>query len=725
MQKEDQSQNYKEFFKDKTILITGGLGFIGLNLALAVEALFPKKIIVVDALIENLGGNQQHIPLLAKKGIEIVTQNISSSAFIKPLIQEADVIFNCAGSTKHTPFNEKDLADDSDVNFNAQTKFLEYCRQVMMENPLKTLKIVFAGTRDQYGKVNKIDLPITEDYRAHAPSDYQSISKSASESHHSMLNHNLRQQNRQICINSVRLTNTFGPYQSTNTGAVIPVFIDKAVKDEKIQLWGGGEIYRDINYVDDVVDAFLRVAASNVNGQAFNLGCCLGKAGMKNPLGENFLSIKQLAEKIVTIVGKGAIEIIPYPPERKNVEPGHFCADITKIYTQLDWLPKTSLEQGLEKTILFLQNKKIIPFVDLKKQHESIKEELHEAIERVIYKNSHFILGEEKKLFEQEFAEFCKKKYGIGLNSGTDALLLALRALNITAGDEVIVPANTAIPTIMAIRAVDAHPVLVDVKEDYLIDEKKIEEKITKKTKVIMPVHLYGNACEMDAIMQIAEKYNLKIIEDCCQAHGAEYKEKKVPITDIGCFSFYPSKNLGALGDAGLIVTDNEQLKNKLVLLRNYGQENRYHAKIVGINSRLDELQAACLRVKLKQLLIYNEKRKKHAKLYTELLKDSVITPSENQGHVYHLYVIRTPQRDQLMQYLIEKNIQTQIHYPIPIHLQEAFADLNHKEGDFPQSELFANQIISLPMYPELAEDEIRTVCEEIKNFFEKKNKYV
>src|SRR3989338_5295053 len=300
----------------------------------------------------------------------------------------------------------------------------------------------------------------------------------------------------------------------------------------------------------------------------------------------------------------------------------------------------------------------MIPFLELKRQHEFLKKEIDNAINKVI-KNSHFILGEEKKLFEQEFAEYCGKKYGIGINSGTDALILALHSLNIKRKEEIIVPVNTAIPTIMAIRAIGSIPRLIDVNENYLIDSKKIEPVINKKTKVIMPVHLYGKVCDMDKIIDIAKKHNLKVIEDCCQAHGAEYKGKKVPIGEIGCFSFYPSKNLGALGDGGMIITNNELL-----------------SEVKG-----------------------------------------VIIPDYEEGHVYHLYVIRHKKRYELINYLKEKEILTQIHYPIPIHLQEAFSYLKYRKGDFPNAEKFSNEILSLPMFPELTDKELRKVCEEINNF--------
>jgi len=361
----------------------------------------------------------------------------------------------------------------------------------------------------------------------------------------------------------------------------------------------------------------------------------------------------------------------------------------------------------------------MIPFVDLKKQHETIKNETDEAIRKVIYEKSNFILGDENKLFEEEFSSFCGRKYGISVNSGTDALILAMHSLNIKDRDEVIVPVNTAIPTVMAIRAVGATPKLVDVNDNYLIDINKIEQAINDKTKIIMPVHLYGNVCHMDSILELAKKYKLKVIEDCCQAHGAEFNGKKVPIGEIGCFSFYPSKNLGCLGDGGMIVVDDEKLKEKLVLLRNYGQENRYHAKVFGLNSRLDEIQATILRIKLKHLNEFNKKRREHAEKYKELLINvkGVITPHYDKGHIYHLYVIRHEKRDELINYLKEKEILTQIHYPIPIHLQEAFSYLGHKKGDFPNAERFAKEILSLPMFPELTDEELREVCEEINSF--------
>lgn len=361
----------------------------------------------------------------------------------------------------------------------------------------------------------------------------------------------------------------------------------------------------------------------------------------------------------------------------------------------------------------------MIPFVDLKQHHHLLKEEILNSFNRVCYENSMFVLGKELEEFEREFADYCGKKYGVGVNSGTDALELALRALNIGEGDEVITSANTAIPTVMAIISTGARPVLVDVGEDYLMDAKLIEKAVTERTRAIIPVHLYGQACDMGVILDLARRNNLEVVEDCCQAHGAEYNGKRVPIGDLGCFSFYPTKNLGALGDGGMIITNSETINSKLKLLRNYGQSDRYHAKTTGRNTRLDELQAAILRAKLKHLDNFNELRRKNASVYTALLSGIVKTPREvSSKHVYHLYVIRSEKRNELIEHLKALGIGTVIHYPIPIHLQEAFYYLGYKKGDFPNSERFAEEIVSLPMFPELKENQIIEVAEAIKDFF-------
>jgi len=357
----------------------------------------------------------------------------------------------------------------------------------------------------------------------------------------------------------------------------------------------------------------------------------------------------------------------------------------------------------------------------LKKQYENLKGELKESIEKVMTSGG-FILGEDVGLFEQEFATYCGVKYGIGVNSGTDALFLGCLACGIGKGDEVITPTYTYIATSLGISMAGAKPVFVDIDEEtYNIDVSKIEKAITKKTRAILPVHLYGHPADMDSIMQIARKHKLKVIEDCAQAHGALYKNKKAgSFSDAACFSFYPTKNLGAFGDGGMVITNSKEIKDRMLLLRDYGRKGRYEHIIKGYNSRLDTLQAAILRVKLKHLDEWNEKRRKNAALYTKLFKEArpnIILPYEETyaRHVYHQYTIRVKNRKEVMEKLADKGVRTLIHYPIPIHLQECYKELGYKKGDFPISEKCCEEILSLPMYPELTEEEIRYVAEAIK----------
>ncbi|MEK6732043.1 MAG: DegT/DnrJ/EryC1/StrS family aminotransferase [Candidatus Omnitrophota bacterium] len=352
----------------------------------------------------------------------------------------------------------------------------------------------------------------------------------------------------------------------------------------------------------------------------------------------------------------------------------------------------------------------------LKKQYENLKGELRGPIENVMSSGA-FILGEDVGFFEKEFAEYCGVKYGIGVNSGTDALFLACLACGIGKDDEVITPAYTYIATSLGISMAGAKPVFVDTEEKtYSIDVSKIEKAITKKTKAILLVHLYGHPADMDPVIQISQKYKLKVIEDCAQAHGALYKNKKVgSFRDAACFSFYPTKNLGAFGDAGMVLTNSEEIKDKMVLLHDYGRKGRYENIIKGYNSRLDTLQAAILRVKLKHLDKWNEKRRKNASLYTKLFREAkldIVLPYEAEyaKHVYHQYTVRVKNRKDVMEKLANEGVRTLIHYPIPVHLQECYKELKHKKGDFPIAEKCCEEIMSLPMYPELTEEEIRYV---------------
>ncbi len=369
----------------------------------------------------------------------------------------------------------------------------------------------------------------------------------------------------------------------------------------------------------------------------------------------------------------------------------------------------------------------MIPFVDLKSQYDSIKDKIDEAIQNVL-NNTSFIMGEELKKFEEEYALFCDVKYAIGVANGSDALILALKACSIGEGDEVITTPHTFIATAEAISNVGGKIVFVDIDpKTYTIDISKIKEKINERTKAIIPVHLYGQFSDMEPIMELAKKYNLKIIEDAAQAHGAEYKGEKVgSIGDVACFSFYPGKNLGAYGDAGMITTNDGEIAEKVKLLRNHGRiTKKYEHEIEGYSSRLDNLQAAILRVKLKYLNEWNDMRRSNAKKYNELLSniDGIITPYEADyaKHVYHLYVIRTEKgRDKLREELKSKGIATGIHYPIPLHLQPAYRSFEFKEGDFPVTEKASQEILSLPMFAELNDEQIEEIVELIKKFKEK-----
>lgn len=362
-----------------------------------------------------------------------------------------------------------------------------------------------------------------------------------------------------------------------------------------------------------------------------------------------------------------------------------------------------------------------IKFFDLSKQYLGMKKEIDSAISRVI-KNSFYILGEELKSFESNFSKYNNSKYTIGVNSGTDALFLALRACGIRPGDEVITTPHTFIATSLAIRHAGAKHVFVDIDPvTYNIDPNKIQKAITKKTKAILPVHIYGNPCDMNPIMELANKYNLKVVEDCAQAQGAKYKGKNVGnFGDAGCFSFYPSKNLGAYGDAGAIVTNSEQVNNNLQMLRNYGQTKKYHHEKDGYNSRLDEMQAAILSAKLKHLDKWNEKRRELAKLYNKLFKNSGLQhplEQKNSHAVYYLYVINTKRRDALQEHLTKQSIPTAIHYPIPCHLQLVNKDLGYKKGDFPICEQVAENILSLPFYPEINTRDMEYIAKEVLSF--------
>ncbi len=385
-----------------------------------------------------------------------------------------------------------------------------------------------------------------------------------------------------------------------------------------------------------------------------------------------------------------------------------------------------------------------VPLLDLKPQYQSLKKQLDEAIIRVA-ESQYFIMGPELSEMEKEFQQYLNVKHAWGVSSGTDALLLALMVLDIKPGDEVIVPTYSFFATAGVVSRLSAKPVFVENDPvTFNIDPEDIERKITKRTKAVIPVHLFGQSAEMDEIMKIAETYNLFVIEDAAQAIGTQYKDGRFvgTIGHIGCYSFFPSKNLGGYGDGGLIVTNDDKLSEIIRIKRVHGGEPKYYHKVIGGNFRLDAIQAAVLRVKLPHLQSWSEKRQQNAKRYNQLFieaglaeetgrttfnnKNKVLLPKavyENSGvknyHIYNQYKIRVEKRDALRDFMTKQEIGTEIYYPVPFHLQECFADLGYKKGDFPISEFSANTSIALPIYPELTDEQLQYVVSTIKKFFD------
>ena len=431
-------------------------------------------------------------------------------------------------------------------------------------------------------------------------------------------------------------------------------------------------------------------------------------------IGLNSIILPEITVGKEAVVGAGAVVTKDVPD---------YTVVVGSPAKHLKLVPKEEVLQKHLTNYPEQEELKQISLFDLKRQYLTIKEEIDAAIKEVVNRGQ-FILGENVKELEKEIASYIGTKHAVGVASGTDALLLALKAINIKQGDEVITTPNTFFATAGAIYNAGAKPVFVDIDKDTLnIDYKKLERSITKKTKAIIPVHLYGNPCDMDKITKIADEYKLYIIEDCAQAIGSVYKDKKVgSIGHIGAFSFFPTKNLGCYGDGGIVTTNDDKLAERLKMLRKHGFKQKHYSQEVGLNSRLDELQAAILRVKLKKLENWTERKRKIAKLYSKLLKNIVKTPLEQKDgrHVYHLYTIQTAKRDELKHYLESKGIMTEVYYPLPLHLQECFKYLKYKKGSMPISEKTVKDILSLPIYAELTDEEVTFICNEIKNFFKK-----
>lgn len=361
-----------------------------------------------------------------------------------------------------------------------------------------------------------------------------------------------------------------------------------------------------------------------------------------------------------------------------------------------------------------------VPFIDFSQQHKTIAKEVDRGFKEV-FRRADFILGKEAEDFERNFAHYCESQHGVGVNSGTDALYIALSALDLKAGDEVVVPTFTYIATALCVSYVGVNLVFADIEpETYNIDPKSFEKVITKKTKAVIPVHIYGQPADMDAISKISRRHGIKIIEDAAQAHGSSYQGKRVgSLGDAACFSFYPTKGLGGYGDGGMIVTKSKKIADMSRKLRDYGRRSRYEHELKGHNSRLDTLQAVVLNAKLKHLDAWNGMRQQVAAWYGECLKgtNGVALPIVKSGrtHVYQTFAVRLKNRKRVMEALKAQGISALIHYPIPIHLQEAYKELKHKRGDFPVAEMICNEILSLPMFPHMTKAQVKSVCDAIK----------
>lgn len=361
----------------------------------------------------------------------------------------------------------------------------------------------------------------------------------------------------------------------------------------------------------------------------------------------------------------------------------------------------------------------MIPFLDIKAQYATIQPAIEAAALRVL-RSGHYVLGEEVAALEAEFATYCGTSHAIAVNTGTSALHLALIAAGVGRGDEVITTPFTFVATAAAIRYVGARPVFVDIDPTtFTLDPNQIERAITARTRAIVPVHLYGQMADMDAILQVAARHNLTVIEDACQAHGAQYNNQRAGSMGLsGCFSFYPGKNLGGCGEGGMIVTSDAEQAHTMRMLRDWGQDRRYHHVLEGYNYRMDAIQGAILRVKLRQLESWTEARRTRARLYSQMLADAPLgVPRETLGrrHVWHIFAVRTERRAELQQFLRSEGVETGLHYPVPVHLQPAYADLGHQPGDFPEAEAAANSVLSLPLYPELSLREVEIISDLVR----------
>ena len=684
--------------------MTGGAGFIGSHFVrYLLKHRSEYRVVVLDNL--TYAGRKENLHDVMDD-IEFLRGDICSESDVEQAMRGCQLVFNFAAES-HVDRSIRYAGSFVDTNVRGTHVLLEAARRH------GTDLFVQISTDEVYG--SRLEGSFTEEDPLDPSSPY-SASKASSDL---LVLSYFKTYALPVVV--TRSTNNFGPYQYPEK--LIPLFILTALDRKPLPVYGDGRYVRDWIYVEDNCVAVDLVSQKGTPGETYNIGA------------KNERQNLEVADLIQRFTDRTE-DLIRFVEDR----PGHdrrYSLDIGKL-EQLGWHSEAQFEDRLKSTVEWYQTheswwRPILEPNDMAgsvmpisgeiahpagplSSYTSHKKEIDDAISRVL-SGGRYVLGDEVVAFEEEFADYVGVRFGIGVGSGTEALHVSLLACGVGPGDDVITVAFTAGATVAAIELCGATPVFVDVDpESFTIDSKKLEAAITSKSKAVVPVHLYGHPADMDAVASIAREHGLYVIEDCAQSHGASFKGRQTgSLGDMGAFSFYPTKNLGALGDGGMVVCDDSTLADRARMQRQYGWRERDISEFAGLNTRLDELQAAVLRVKLGHLEEDNSRRRKLASLYSELLSSAQLElPKEGRyvRHVYHQYVVRSQTRDALKAYLRERGVETQIHYPVPVHLQPAYQGRLGRNDTLLATEQLCREILSLPLHPHITEQYVRSVCE-------------